>query len=127
MNENPPERWKHEFGLGSAKTQNWLPYSYFTDKSKCYKAEGRVCEKKGHLCVRKIVAYTKVAETRGLATGWKMYRKVSESVWRRLGGLEIEHSPRRSSHRNEIIAVKSKTRSVRAVSKIERDGVWPGV
>ena len=26
MNENLPERWKHEFGLGSAKTQNWLPY-----------------------------------------------------------------------------------------------------
>ena len=59
MNENLPERWKHEFGLGNAKTQNWLPYSYFTVKSKCYKTEGRVCEKKGHSCVRKIVAYTK--------------------------------------------------------------------
>ena len=34
MNENLPERWKHEFGLGNAKTQNWLPYSYFTVKSK---------------------------------------------------------------------------------------------
>ena len=73
MNENLPERWKHEFGLGNAKTQNWLPYSYFTVKSKCYKAEGRVCEQKGHSCVRKIVACTKVAEARGLATGWKMY------------------------------------------------------
>ena len=59
MNENLPERWKQEFGLGNAKTRNWLPYSYFTVKSKCYKTEGRVCEKKGHSCVRKIVAYTK--------------------------------------------------------------------
>ena len=53
--------------------------------------------------------------------------KISESVWRRLGGMEIAHSPRRSSHRNEAIAVKRKTRRVRAMSKIERDGVWPGV
>ena len=73
MNENLPERWKHEFGLGNAKTQNWLPYSYFTVKSKCYKAEGPVCEKKGHSCVRENCGVHKVAETRGLATGWKKY------------------------------------------------------
>ena len=52
--------------------------------------------------------------------------KISERVWRRLGGMEIAHSTR-SSHRNEAIAVKRKTRRVRAMSKIERDGVWPGV
>ena len=46
VNENLPKRWHHEFGFRSVRTQNWLPCSSFTVKSKCHKKKGRVCEKK---------------------------------------------------------------------------------
>ena len=45
--------------LNECQITELVPYSYFTVKSECYKEKGRVCEKNGHSCVRKIVAYTK--------------------------------------------------------------------
>ena len=46
MNENLPRRWTRVRLKKCARTQNWLPYSYLTVKSKCYKEKGRVFEKK---------------------------------------------------------------------------------
>ena len=122
MNENLPERWKHEFGMGSVKTQNWLPYSYFTVKSKCYKAEGRVCENKGHSCVRKNC---------GVHSGR------NEEAWRRAGrcieklvrvfrdgweAWKLNTAPG-EVRRGMNVLQSSENRRVRAVSNIERDGV----
>ena len=45
VNENLPKRWRHEFGFKSVRTQNWLPYSSFTVKSKCHKKRDE-CAKK---------------------------------------------------------------------------------
>ena len=127
MNENLLERWKHEFGLGRAKIQNWLPYSYFTVKSKCHKAEGRVREKKGHSCVRKIVAYTKWPKREA----WRRAGRCIETLVRVFGdgweAWKLNTAPGEVRTGMKLLQSSEKIRRVRAVSKIEIDGVWLGV
>ena len=79
--ENLQKRWHHESGLSSARTQNWLPYSYFTVKSTCYKKTERVCQMLEHSRVRKIVACTKWPKREA----WRRSGRCIERLVRNLG------------------------------------------
>ena len=93
MNENLAKRWHREFGLSSARTQNWLQYSYFTIKSNCYKETGRVCQKIGNSCVRKIVAYAKWPKGEAWRRAGRCIKRLVRDFGNGLGSVATQHSP----------------------------------
>ena len=64
MNENLPEGWKHEFGLGSAKTQKLAAVLVLHRQVQVLQS------RRTSVCTENYGVH-KVAETRGLATGWE--------------------------------------------------------